>query len=111
MKSLLSLATVLVAIAAHAAVPSAERLLPADTLGLLTVADWSVTRSNFNRSALGQFFADPSMKPFADKLASNFVSDKAGSLEKELGIKLSDYSDLVRAVHLRADAERLGWFA
>lgn len=108
MKSLLSLATVLVAIAAHAAVPSAERLLPADTLGLLTVADWSVTRSNFNRSALGQFFADPSMKPFADKLASNFVSDKAGSLEKELGIKLSDYSDLVRGQFTFA-LTRNGW--
>ncbi|HMJ88799.1 MAG TPA: hypothetical protein VK530_03225, partial [Candidatus Acidoferrum sp.] len=74
MKRFLFLAPVLIAFAVRAAVPPAERLLPADTIALLTVPDWSVSRSNFNQSAMGQFLADPAMKPFADKLMSNFIS-------------------------------------
>jgi hypothetical protein len=108
MKRLLFLATMLVIVAARAAVPAAEKLLPADTLGLLTVPDWAAMHSNFNQSALGQFLADPAMKPFADKLASNFLSDKAGEFEKALGIKLNDYADLVRG-QLTFALTRNGW--
>ncbi len=109
MKRLLFFAAMLiVVVAARAAVPPAERLLPADTIGLLTVPDWSLARSNFNKSSMGQFLADPAMKPFAEKLASNFLSEKSGAFEKELGVKLSDYSDLARG-QITFALTRNGW--
>lgn len=108
MKRLLTFATMLVVAAARAVVPAAEKLLPADTIGLLTVPDWQIARSNFNQSSMGQFLADPAMKPFAEKLRTNFISDKAGDFEKELGVKLSDYSDLVRG-QLTFALTRNGW--
>jgi len=85
-----------VAFSTAAALPPAERLLPADTLAFATAPDWTATRSNFNSSALGRFFADPSMKPFRDKLMTNIGSDKLGPMEKQLGVKFTDYADLAR---------------
>ncbi len=80
----------------HAALPPAEKLLPADTLGFLTVPDWSAARTNFNRSTYGRLLADPAMKAFADKLTTNLLSDRAGVFEREVGVKLQDYAALVR---------------
>jgi hypothetical protein len=108
MKNLFCLAAVVAAVSLRAAVPPAERLLPADTLAMLTVPDWSSGRSNFNLSSFGQFLEDPAMKPFAGNLASNFLSSRAGSIEKQLGIKLNDYSDLARG-QITYAITRNGW--
>ncbi len=108
MKRIVFLAVTLAACAVRAALPSAERLLPADTLGFVTVPDWPAAQGNFSRSAYGQFFADPAMKAFADKLMANILSEKTGGFEREMGVKLKDYAGLVRGQTTLA-ITRNGW--
>jgi hypothetical protein len=108
MKQLLVLLALSLACVVHAALPGAERLLPADTLGYVTVPDWAVSRSNFNRSTYGRLLADPAMKAFADKLTTNLLADRAGVFEREVGVKLQDYAGLVRG-QLTLAITRNGW--
>src|SRR5688572_33047125 len=49
------------------AVPPAEKLLPADTLGFFTVPDWAKGQAAYSNSAMGQLWADPAMKAFKEK--------------------------------------------
>ncbi|HUR57446.1 MAG TPA: hypothetical protein VM029_07040 [Opitutaceae bacterium] len=86
----------LVVVPGFAAVPPAEKLLPSDTLAFLTVPDWSQAQSNFSTSALGQFWNDPSMKAFKEKFIEKFNNDTVKALEKELGLKFSDYTSLAQ---------------
>ena len=92
----LVLACLALALTTRAATPAPEKLLAADTLGLITVPDWSKARANFAASPQGQLWADPVMKPFRDKFVAKFTSDLLGPIEKELGVKLADYSDLLQ---------------
>jgi hypothetical protein len=48
------------------AAPSADRLLPANTKGFLSVPDVARLNAQFNRSQFGQLVSDPAMKPFLD---------------------------------------------
>ena len=82
--------------AALATVPSAEKLLPADTLAFLTVPDWSKAGTNFSNSALGQLWADPAMKAFKEKFFEKFNADKVQPLEKELGFQFTNFFNLTR---------------
>jgi len=50
----LSWCVLLAAFSCAAAVPPAEKLLPADTLGFLTVPNWTNAQTSFSNSALGQ---------------------------------------------------------
>ncbi len=77
------------------AVPPAEKLLPADTLGLVTVPDWDAARKIYGDSPIGQLWADPAMKAFKDKFLEKVKTDLITPLERELDIKLADYADLV----------------
>ncbi len=86
----------LAAFSCAAAVPPAERLLPADTLGFLTVPNWTNAQTGFSNSAFGQLWADPSMKVFKEKFFEKFNADKIQPLEKELGFKFADYLGLAR---------------
>ncbi len=52
---------------ACAAVPPAEKLLPADTLVMTTVPDWDKAAASMKDFPLAQLWRDPAMKPFADK--------------------------------------------
>ena len=49
-----------------AAIPPAENLLPADTLALATVPDFSVLRAASAQSPEWLLWNDPAMKPFHD---------------------------------------------
>ena len=73
------------------AVPAAEKLLPADTLGFLTVPDWAQGRSSFSNSATGQLWADPAMKAFKEKFFEKFTAEKIQPLEKELGFAFTNF--------------------
>ncbi len=84
------------AFAVQAAVPPAPKLLPKDTLGLLTVPDWAKASADLGGSPGGKIWSDPAMKPFRDHFEKKFGEKVVGKLEKDLGIKLSDYLDLVR---------------
>ena len=86
----------LAAFSCAAAVPPAEKLLPADTLGFLTVPNWTNGQTSFSNSARGQLWADASMKGFKEKFFEKFSADKIQPLEKELGFKFADYLRLAR---------------
>lgn len=76
--------------------PAPEQLLPADTIGFLSVPDWSRHAQGYDSSAFVQLWADPSMKPFRDKFEAGFKKDIIEPLEKELGVKFKDYQELLQ---------------
>ncbi|HYE32184.1 MAG TPA: hypothetical protein VEH27_12200 [Methylomirabilota bacterium] len=85
------------ALSAFAApVPPPEQLLPGDTIGFLSVPDWSKQAQGYNASAYGQLLADQSMKPFNEKFVKGFTTDVVEPLEKELGVKFKDYQELLQ---------------
>lgn len=79
-----------------AAVPPAERLLPSDTLAFFTVPEAAKAQTNFSSSALGRLWNDPAMKPFKDKFLAKLDTETIQPMEKELGLKLSDYTGLAQ---------------
>lgn len=91
-----------------AAVPPAEKLLPADTLGFLTVPDWSSARMNFSNSPLGQLWAEPSMKAFKEKFLEKFKADTLQPIEKELGLKFSNFTSVAQGQFTVAVTQN-GW--
>jgi hypothetical protein len=92
----LSAALLLATLPARAQAHPAEQLLPDDTIGLLTVQDWQKMASFQKESAWGRLWDDPAMKPFREHFTTNFKKDVIEPLEKELGLKLSDYNELLQ---------------
>jgi hypothetical protein len=76
--------------------PPAEQLLPDDVIGFATVPDWKKLAAAYEQSAWGQLLADSAMKPFRDSFSSNLQADFIKPLEKQLGIKLGDYDQLLQ---------------
>jgi hypothetical protein len=83
------------AFTSHAASPSAERMLPQDTLGMVSVPDWDKASEAYRNASWAQLWRDPAMKPFTDKFYKKFNEDAVEPLERELGVKLSDYTGLI----------------
>ena len=81
---------------AFAQIPAAEQLLPDDTIAVATIPDWTKLSAQFDQTSFGQLWADPAMKPFRDNFTSNFVGDFIQPLEKQLGVKLTEYKDLLQ---------------
>ncbi len=86
----------LLAGAAQAAIPSPAKLLPKDTLFVLSVPDWAKASDSMSGSSGGRLWSDPSMKAFRDNFEKKFSEKVVGTLEKDLGIKMSDYTGLAR---------------
>ncbi len=83
-------------LAMQAATPPPEKLLPADTLAVLTVPDYAKARASTANVPASLLWADPAMKPFRDKLMGKLNSDVIAPLEREFGIKFSDYASLAQ---------------
>ncbi|MEW6302189.1 MAG: hypothetical protein AB1705_01885 [Verrucomicrobiota bacterium] len=81
---------------ATAAVPAPEKLLPGDTLILLTAPDWDGAKAAFRDFPMSQLWRDPEMKPFVTKFEGKLKSDVFEPLERELGVKLGEYAELAR---------------
>ena len=81
---------------AAAPVPPPEKLLPADTLAVFTVPEYAKTKAQTDKWPATQWWNDPSMKPFRDKFMGKLRSDVIAPLEKEFGLKLSDYYGLAQ---------------
>jgi len=102
MKSILGLPntlltlTAVVALSARAATPTAEQILPDDTLAMITVPDCAKLRTVSTKSPMGQLWDDPAMKPFRDKFMTKFNDELIKPLERELSIKLDDYAGLAQ---------------
>ena len=95
--SILLLAIVSLATCARGAeVPVVEKLLPADTLLLVSTPDFSKASAAFRQAPLEQFWNDPAMQPFRQKFEKKFREDVIDSMEKELGIRVADYMSLAQ---------------
>ena len=81
---------------AGAAVPSPEKLLPDDTLGVMTVPDCAKARAAYGANASSQLWRDPALKPFKEKLLNKIADEFIKPLERELGVQLQDYADLAQ---------------
>jgi len=94
-------AAVLLAMAAHASggqasVPPAERLLPADTLLVVSAPDCTKLRAIYEKSPQVQFWNDQAMKPFRDKFMAKLKDEFVVPLERDLGVKFEDYGGLLQ---------------
>ena len=78
----------------HAAIPPAESLLPADTFVFFTIPDCNALRAASKVSPQLMFWDDPAMAPFHDKFMSKLMEQYIAPLEKNLGVKVSDFADL-----------------
>ena len=78
----------------RAAIPPAENLLPSDTLLLITVPDFSTLRAASKQSPQWLFWKDAAMKPFHDKFMARWNEKLVAPLERDLGVKFSDFTDL-----------------
>jgi hypothetical protein len=78
----------------QAAIPSAENLLPSDTLFLLTAPDCAALRAAMSQSPQGLLWNDPAMKPFHDKFMGKWNESFVAPLEHDLGVRLADFADL-----------------
>ncbi len=92
----------------QAAIPPAEKLLPADTLFLVTVPDFAALRAASKQSPQFLLWNDPAMKPFRDKFMAAWNEKLVAPLERELGVKLSDYTDLPQG-QLTLAVTQNGW--
>ncbi|MBI3880356.1 MAG: hypothetical protein HY301_09880 [Verrucomicrobia bacterium] len=97
MKQRLAFLTVLFAAftAGLAAVPTAEKLLPSDTLAVLTVPDWDKARLIASNSPFSQLWADAAMRPFREKFEAKWKTEVTEPMERDLGAKLGDLTDLI----------------
>lgn len=97
MKRFLLLVFLLVSVRGYsAAVSPAEKLLPQETLFVLSIPDCSKLRTVMDKSPKVQLWNDPAMKPFREHLMGKFNSDVIEPLEKELGVKFEDYKQLAQ---------------
>ncbi len=79
-----------------AAIPPAEKLLPPDTLAMVSAPDWTKLREVYKKSPQSQFWDDAAMKPFRAKFAAKWSEEFVKPLERELGVKLDDYEALLQ---------------
>lgn len=82
------------ALTASAAIPSVEKLLPDDTLFMVTTPDFTKLRATYSSSPQSQFWDDPAMKPFRDGFMAKLQDQLIQPLEHDLGVHLSDYTNL-----------------
>ncbi len=79
----------------RAAAP-AEKLLPPETVAFFTVPDMNKARTSWQGDPMVQLWRDPAMKAFADKFEGGFRIAVLEPLEKELGTKLEEYTELAQ---------------
>ncbi len=104
-------AIVCAAFRSNGAVPSPEKLLPDDTLLLVTVPDFSRLREIYKASPQSQLWNDPAMRPFKEKFLAKWTDDFVKPLEGELQIHFDDYLSLLQgqvtfAVTLNGSADK-----
>jgi hypothetical protein len=81
---------------ASAAVPAPEKLLPDDTLVVVTAPDSARLLDSLRKSPTGQFWNDPAMAPFKARYGAKFNEELIDPLQNDLGIKFSTYTNLLQ---------------
>ena len=87
-------AAFVLALPSTAAVPPAEKLLPADTLAVLTVPDWDKATAAAKDFSLAQLWRDPAMKPFAEKFERK-LGELIGQEDKNFATEWAEFKPLV----------------
>ncbi len=82
------------ALNASAAIPPVEKLLPDDTLLVLTTPDFTKMRDIYHTSPQTQFWNDPAMRPFKEKFLAKMHEDLIQPLEHDMGVDFNDYTNL-----------------
>jgi len=77
-------------------IPPAEKLLPPDTLFVVSAPDWKPLRDAYQKSPQCLFWDDPAMKPFREKFFVKWNEEFVKPLERDLGVKLDDYGNLLQ---------------
>lgn len=90
------LASLCIVINGLAAIPAPDKLLPEDTLVLLTAPNFAKLAEVGKSLPASQCWNDPSMKPFREKFLAKWNEEMVKPLERELGIKLDDYRSLLQ---------------
>jgi len=108
MHHFIPLALLCLASAVSAAVPPAEKILPADTLAVITVPDSTKLREVSKNSPAGQLWNDPAMRPIKDKFMARLKEELITPLERDLGVKLEDYAALAQGQFTLALTQN-GW--
>ena len=70
-------------------------MLPDDTIAVLSIPHFPDAKAAFLNDPYVRLFDDPSMKAYTDKVKNTFEQNVLDGLEKQLGIKLSEYTDLM----------------
>src|SRR5437899_4041375 len=81
---------------ARAGVPPPESLLSSDALGLLTIPDYVKAKSVWSQWPSARLWNDPALKPFREKITTKLTTEYIAPLERELGVKFADYTDLAQ---------------
>jgi hypothetical protein len=102
------LAGAMTAVAVAAATPPAQKLLPPDTLALLSLPDVAQMQVAQKKSAVGRLWDDPALRPFREKLMNKLQTEVLDKLEKEVGVKAAEYAELVQGQFALA-LTRNGW--
>src|SRR5438876_1949426 len=83
-------------ISAGAVIPPPEKLLPDDTLVLVTVPDFTKLREIYKASPQRQCWNDAAMKPFKEKFLSKWQEEFVKPLERDLDVKFDNYTNLAQ---------------
>jgi hypothetical protein len=81
---------------ASAATLPPQKLLPNNTIFVVTMPDCASGWSFVSNSSLSRLWRDPAMKAFTDKFNGQLQSAVIGPLEQNLGIHFADYQGLAR---------------
>ncbi|HYG34857.1 MAG TPA: hypothetical protein VEC99_08740 [Clostridia bacterium] len=92
----------------RAAVPTPAKLLPDDTLLMVTAPDFAKAQEISKKLPHTQLWNDPAMKPFREKFMAKWNEELVKPLERELDIKLSNYTDLLQG-QLTFAVTQNGW--
>jgi hypothetical protein len=93
---LLPVALAALGLRAGGAVPPPEKLLPKDTMLVLTAPDWGKAARFWSNAPYAMLWQDPALKPFKDKFIDKFTTAVIKPLEQNLGIHFSDYAGLAQ---------------
>jgi hypothetical protein len=88
--------TVLAGVSVWGGVPSPEKLLPDDTLILVTAPDFGKLRLVWQKLPQNQLWNDPAMKPFREDFTTKWRDQFIKPLERELDIKVDDYTSVLQ---------------
>src|SRR5947209_13064682 len=79
-----------------AAAPAPDKLLSADTLAVFTIPDYTKGKATWSQWPGGQLWGDVALKPFTDKFLGKLKSELLLPIEREFGLKFSDYDGLAQ---------------